>query len=73
MARALGWVALGGIAFLGLVALLAPRQVTGQALVLAAVTVVPGALMLAVAALARRRRGGRVSTADQPPLDQRGR
>ncbi len=73
MGRALGWVALGGVAFLGLVALLAPRQVAGQALLLAAVTVAPGALMLAIAALARRRRGGRVSTADQEPLDERGR
>lgn len=71
MGRALGWVALGGVAFLGVVALLAPPQVAGQALVLAAVTVAPGVLMLAVAALARRRRGGRVSTADQPPIDQR--
>lgn len=70
--RALGWVALGGVAFLGLVALLAPRQVAGPALLLAAVTVAPGALMLAIAGLARRRRGGRVSTADQPSHDRRG-
>lgn len=69
MARALGWLALGGAVFLGVVALLAPLAVARQALLLATITLVPGLLMLAIAAAARRRRGGQVSTADHPPTD----
>lgn len=69
MARALGWLALGGVVLLVIVLLLAPIEVARQALPLAAVTVLPGLLVLAVAASARRRRGGRVSTADRAPTD----
>lgn len=69
MARALGWLALGALAFLGVVLLVAPLEVAGRALVLATLTVLPGLLMLAIAAAARRRRGGRVSTADRPPTE----
>lgn len=69
MARALGWLALGGLVFLGVVLLVAPLEVAVRAFVLASLTVLPGLLMLAVAGAARRRRGGRVSTADHPPTD----
>lgn len=69
MLRALGWLALGALAFLGVVLLVAPLEVSGRAFVLAGLTVLPGLLMLAIAAAARRRRGGRVSTADHPPTE----
>lgn len=69
MLRAVGWLALGGLVFLGVVLLVAPLEVAGRAFVLATLTVLPGLLMLAIAAAARRRRGGRVSTADEPQSD----
>lgn len=72
MARALAWLALGGLVLFGVVLLLAPGRVAGQAFLVAGVMAVPGILMLAIAGAARRRRGGRVSTADAPLPDHDG-